>query len=404
MSNFLIIADDLTGANDTGVALARFNKKVNVVSDQDFIKYENSYVLYTESRAFSQEQAYETVCDKLSNIDFSKFTFVVKKIDSTLRGQIGSEIRAVDDTYKPDFIIFMPALPNLDRTTVGGIQKLKGIPISQTELSSDPKTPVLSDNIIDILQSQYKNEKVCHFDTEKIDNAKISLETGRLYTFDSITNEQMASVIKKVTEYQKQGKKVLWVGSGAIVDNIVQVIEPVSPAFGLVGSVSAITRAQLSYAKMRGIDIVTISPKDLVDGNYKPYIDSATAILQKGKDCILASAASVTRDTLEETFAIGERQGLDRLTVSDRVQDTLACVGYEIIKSTKISGLFLTGGDTGICLFNKFDIKSFEIVSEVLVGIPLMRLEQLNNMKVITKAGAFGGDDAIAFAMRKLRG
>lgn len=49
------------------------------------------------------------------------------------------EIRAVDEAFRPELIIFAPALPALGRTTVDGVQRLHGVEICKTELSRDPK-------------------------------------------------------------------------------------------------------------------------------------------------------------------------------------------------------------------------------------------------------------------------
>ena len=45
------------------------------------------------------------------------------------------------------------------------------------------------------------------------------------------------------------------------------------------------------------------------------------------------------------------------------------------------------------------------IVTEIAVGIPMMRLSggPFAGLKVVTKAGAFGKEDAITFALRKLK-
>ena len=44
-----------------------------------------------------------------------------------------------------------------------------------------------------------------------------------------------------------------------------------------------------------------------------------------------------------------------------------------------------------------------EILAEILVGVPLVRVKggACEGLKLVTKAGAFGTEDAAAFAMRK---
>ena len=61
-----------------------------------------------------------------------------------MRGNIAMEIRAVDEAFHPELIVFAPALPALGRTTVDGVQRLHGVEICKTELSRDPKNTAVS--------------------------------------------------------------------------------------------------------------------------------------------------------------------------------------------------------------------------------------------------------------------
>lgn len=58
-----IIADDLTGANDSGVQLARHGLKTSVLfdMDEDHITKYDAVVFDTDSRSIAAEKAYERV-------------------------------------------------------------------------------------------------------------------------------------------------------------------------------------------------------------------------------------------------------------------------------------------------------------------------------------------------------
>ena len=73
-----------------------------------------------------------------------------------MRGNIAMEIRAVDEAFHPELIVFAPALPALGRTTVDGVQRLHGVEICKTELSRDPKNPVVEDNLVSLLGRIYE--------------------------------------------------------------------------------------------------------------------------------------------------------------------------------------------------------------------------------------------------------
>ena len=168
MDNYLIIADDFTGANDTGVQLKKRGIKTNVILDTKNINdFSISYVIDTESRGLTEKDAYEKVKNQIKKLFTQDFELVYKKVDSTLRGNIVSEIKAVDEEYKPELIIFAPAFPDIKRTTIDGIQKLNDVRIVDTEVAKDPKKPVKEDNINKLLQKGFE-EKIVHYGLNEI--------------------------------------------------------------------------------------------------------------------------------------------------------------------------------------------------------------------------------------------
>lgn len=156
---YLIIADDFTGANDTGVQLRRRGFATEVLFSGKPVGTEHSVVIDTESRTVHPDHAYEIVSHAVESVDFSGFRYVIKKVDSTMRGNIAAEVKAVDEKFQPELVVFAPALPDLGRTTVDGVQCLNGVEICRTELALDPKNPVVEDNLVRMLATSY-DEKV----------------------------------------------------------------------------------------------------------------------------------------------------------------------------------------------------------------------------------------------------
>ena len=91
---YLIIADDFTGANDTGVQLRRRGFPTEVLFCGKPMGADRSIVIDTESRTVHPDHAYEIVSHALEDVDFGSFRYVIKKVDSTMRGNIAAEIKA----------------------------------------------------------------------------------------------------------------------------------------------------------------------------------------------------------------------------------------------------------------------------------------------------------------------
>ena len=118
MNRCFIVADDFTGSNDTGVQLTRRGFRTKVVLDPAGVAEDGlSYVLDTESRNIPNAEAREKVARLLEGLRLDGFDCVVKKVDSTLRGNIAEEIQETDRALGSELVIFMPALPSLGRTT-----------------------------------------------------------------------------------------------------------------------------------------------------------------------------------------------------------------------------------------------------------------------------------------------
>lgn len=403
MNRYLIVADDFTGANDTGVQLTRRGISTRVtLSFQGIHKDSHSYVLDTESRGLDAHEAYLKVKQQAECLDFSCFQYLIKKVDSTLRGNIAMEVKALDEVYQSELIIFMPALPDLKRTTSCGIHYLHGVPVTQTELNEDPLKPVTKDCLKEILEEAY-DEPVRQIGLEEIRENKISLDGGRIFTFDAETNQDMRTVVKSA---EALGKRTLWVGSAALADHLLEQEVKELPSMALVASVSETTRNQVKYAEKSGTSLVCVPVYEIMENeDDSAYVEQAVRLLSAGKDTILLSSASYDRAELIHTIDYGSQKGMKREAVSEAVQAIMGTLAKKILEKVEISGLFLTGGDTAMGFFEKAGCEGSAITGEMSTGIPMMRLTggTFDGLKVITKAGAFGNEDAIFYGLRKLK-
>lgn len=401
MKRALIIADDFTGANDTGVQLTKRGMETYVVLDGENIKKDNiSYVLDTESRILGSEEAYERLKKQLKGIFTKGFDLVYKKIDSTLRGNIVSELKAMDEEYKADLIIFAPAFPDIGRVTKDGIHFVNETRITNTEFSRDPQNPVIEDNIQKILQLGF-SESVTHHSLEKIRKDNIKLSKGRIHTFDATNNQDLNKI---ATVAINTGKKVLWVGSAALANVILNIYKPFKPALGVVGSLSEVSRKQMRYAEKKGIKILEISISDILNGaSIEDYINNAVELLVNNNDLILTS--SYYSESYRKTMKMGDTLSLNKEEISSLVSEILGKISKEIIKRVQVAGLFITGGDTAMGFIKSTKAIGSHIVEEIMTGIPLMELNggDFHGLKVVTKAGAFGNKEALYYSMGKIK-
>lgn len=150
----LVLADDFTGANDAGVSLAEAGMSVEVAFSAGQPSTAQALILNSDSRAMSAAAA----ADKVTGLLRGAARFVphwqVKKIDSTLRGNLGGELEAMMAAHGCRLAVVAPAYPAAGRHTRDGRCYVHGVALDQTEFASDPKTPVSRAEISEIIAMQ----------------------------------------------------------------------------------------------------------------------------------------------------------------------------------------------------------------------------------------------------------
>ncbi|MGH2819646.1 MAG: four-carbon acid sugar kinase family protein, partial [Actinomycetota bacterium] len=154
MARIVVVADDLTGANATGGLFAEHGfSTVTLLDERGLNGALDRYdivCLSTGSRHLDPDEASERVRRAVASGE--DVSLVVKRIDTTLRGNVGAEIEAAlgaAPTRRRALIV--PAFPAAGRTTEGGLQLLDGVPLAETEAARDPLSPVTSSRVVDVV-------------------------------------------------------------------------------------------------------------------------------------------------------------------------------------------------------------------------------------------------------------
>lgn len=150
-----IIADDLTGCADAGQHFYEKGLRCVIAIHSNTLRRAHPscdcLIINTESRFMSKSAAYETVYN--AALFFRKLGcgLLFKKIDSTLRGNIGAESDALIDAFGLRTLPLCAAYPEAGRTTAGGTQYVRGMPVHMSEFGSDILNPVRESHIPDLL-------------------------------------------------------------------------------------------------------------------------------------------------------------------------------------------------------------------------------------------------------------
>lgn len=425
MIKLAVIADDITGANDTAVQFAKYNIRscVRIDFDQRKLLQETADVVVvdTDSRDMASAEAYhkvKTVCEALQNSGVKNF---YKKVDSTLRGNLGAEIEATATVIQPEVVVIAPAFPSNHRVTVGGYHLLDNLPIELTEIAHAPKSPVHESRIVELLHKQTASKiglislSTVMAGVEAIRQAiKQCLTRGESWiVFDAVLDDHLRLIVKAAQDYHK----VLWVGSAGMAEQLPDfyqwsteppnaVIARKGAVLVIAGSVSKVTQSQISAAlSLPNIELIKIKVANLIQNNELEIvrcIKQAKVLLRQEKDVLIASAVN-DHDVVDAVTA-GKSRGLSSNEVSEHIALALGAI-VAGLTAEQLAGMILTGGDTAIHVCRALDTQAIEVLEEVTVGIPLCRLVggRCDGLPVVTKAGAFGNEDTFVLSIQAMR-
>ncbi|GHV78881.1 hypothetical protein AGMMS49944_06720 [Spirochaetia bacterium] len=100
----MVVADDLTGANAVGVLMAKENYRTYSITNAEKLDAvglrDCECIVYpTESRSIPPQEAYDRVFKAARSLRSPDVQVYVKRIDTTLRGNLGSETDAMLDAH-----------------------------------------------------------------------------------------------------------------------------------------------------------------------------------------------------------------------------------------------------------------------------------------------------------------
>lgn len=422
MANLAVIADDLTGANDTGVQFCKAGLKTIVllgVQNEDLPQQADVLVIDTDSRADEAAVAAGKVHAACQLLERQQLTGLYKKIDSTLRGNIAPEIFAAYEAFQPQLTVIAPAYPKNRRSTIGGYQLLDGLPVSMTELARDPKNPVTEDWLPALVVKGLARQAgivplhIVMKGVEAIRRAvteKLAMGIDWL-VFDAVSDENLRHIAQICAAYEK----VLWVGSAGLAEQLVAIQENMAvrqqetvdfqcrSVVVAAGSVSTVTRHQLQLYfeknKVRGVEVDAVAAVANPDQEVRRLATAASGAPEVVLYC------SGEKNAVDAAMAAGAAVGLNAAAVGTRIAQVLGQTVAQLVPAG-VDGLLLTGGETAIHCCRALQATGINIIDEITPGIPIGRLAggPFAGLPVVTKAGAFGEIYAIINGVKALQG
>ncbi len=414
-----IIADDLTGANDTALQFklngAETTILLNPNIENESAKTQQIWAVSTESRNIPPEEAFEKVKNATQFLaDNFNPDFFYKKIDSTIRGNIAVEVMSMLEVLKWDAAIIIPAFPQEGRITVGGYHMLKGIPIERTEMARDPHSPIYESHLPTLLKYQLgENLKdlVGSLELKTImDGAgpilkqiNKQIEDGvKIIVADSVSTTDIEQIILAMG---KSGYNILPVGTaatGKILSNewfpqqedheILPAKLPKLPKFIVSGSATQITASQIE--KFEQCDeyeenslVIELELNTILAGVNDEIVNRIISNLNNDNVVLIH-----TSQLLRNFNGFADDTSNADLTKSDlacAITDYLAELTRQVLEKKK-AVLITLGGETSYKCCEAINANQLQLIDEVCPAIALSRKEN-SDQWIVTKSGNLGG-------------
>lgn len=402
-----VVADDLTGGCDTGVQFSREGLRVVVLFSLEGVKGAfqtvDILVLDTDSRAIPAADAYRRTGEACLALKREGIEGLYKKLDSTLRGNIGAELEAAMDALHVRRAVVAPAFPLQGRTFQGGRLLIHG---------AIPEDPTLGGaDLVALLQAQMRRS-IGHLSLDVVRRGPASLkakmeevwgEGKEVLTIDAAERDDLRIIAATLMPLSLD--RVV-AGSAGLAMEIAGLLGlrraagvfprlQAAQVLIVAGSPHPVTASQVvSLSRVPGVRVLGLHLsrlfRDEADETQR-VVKEAALILRGGGDLVIRPEGSVPRERGDGTMIIARALGR---------------VARAVIEAFPTVGLILTGGETARAVCLALGATGIELVKEVLPGIPAGRLRDgpFEGLLLVTKAGGFGSEDALIYAIQVIKG
>jgi uncharacterized protein YgbK (DUF1537 family) len=351
----LLVADDLTGACDAAVQFAVRGLRPVLVRLKPGMDAGDARVVAvsTESRDLAVEDVRGTLAAVASEFAGAGAGRVFKKIDSTLRGNPGGEVRAAMEAFGCEAAVVCPAFPAMGRVVEGGMLRVRSAPDSAP---------------IDVAAMLERQSGVAWVRSLPGDVAR-ALESGaRWISVDAASQEHLERMTAAI---MGTGRPVLWAGSA-----------------GLAMALACLLGEGGARPAERGLK----GPAVFCLGSDHPVTVAQQEELLASRRSVLLDARTAARAEVEGALERGEHVVL-RIPRGEVGPAQVR----ELVAGVRAGGYVLSGGDTASVVCAGLGAEGIELRDEVAAGVPRGVLQggEGAGMSVVTKSGGFGGRETL---------
>lgn len=406
MKQTVIIADDLTGACDTGIKFKRLGLRTSVLVNADNIHALNDdpvpvVSINTDTRSVSPSEAESVVAKLVSQLREQGDYFYYKKVDSVLRGNIASELEAMFRELKPDFALIAPAFPATGRWLKDGLLRI-----------GNKEHPELEIDALKLIASGTSRKcGLIGLDTVREGTEAVVKKAEALYSegctlilADTWCECDLEVLSDAVLVF---GGRCLSVGSAGLANHLAQRLAdsvPKEPAPApntdpdgalvvVVGSRHPVTVEQVQKLKDAvPLETYLLSVGGITEENLHQRVTETFA----GKAPENSKSILLTTDLIYSS-ADNCRHLLQQNAYNPAILNGIGLSVERLAKQTPIRGMIATGGDIASEILGRLKLNRIDLMNEPIPGIVTGRAtnDEGKGFLLATKSGGFGNPSAL---------
>ena len=413
MTYDVVVADDLTGASDTLVQFLPCSERAIVfpslrgferaVRDGEIPHGSVAIGVNTESRHLPPRKAARRVLRAHRAALRLDPRLLFQKVDSAMRGNPGAELAAYRCATASRNVLMTPAFLPSRRTVKDGVLFVNGVPLSQSEVSADIRTP-MDDSSVAIVLHRQTDVSVSHLSVTTLCGSKIAALAAIEQAPDGIIVadaecQENLDLLARLVFAAKLEHAVS--GSAGLAGSLSRLLPPIPPAVRqavaprclatlvIFGSPHPVAVAQL-HSAAACFGAIERQPDVLgMPRGIAALADQLAVDLADSGIAMLTAPGSSSNERLDPSA----------------VAAALSRIAVHMMKRGLAGAVVVSGGDVAAAVCKALRVEWIELNQQVYPGAPLGLISGGigNGLTIVTKSGAHGDEQGLTTILTALR-
>jgi uncharacterized protein YgbK (DUF1537 family) len=401
-----ILADDMTGAGDTVVQFAErgWPSYLQRTDEVPPLPVVSALARSLNTRALPGPDAASITEAATRGMLEGGITRLYLKVDSTMRGSVADQLKgalcAWREAYPASFVVLCPAYPAMGRTIRRGRLFVNGVALEDSPAGTDPVTPMRTSRFSELVPG-------CGVVSADAPDAllqalRVAAREHDVVVVEAASSEALDTLSDAIAQL---GPQALPAGSAGLALALAKAWHPQGgsaaavPGMKVDGTVLILRTSANEVSRRQVARVVESLPDEDVVALSPARSDLSSE--KNARDWGIGIAQSWTAQPWSRVLILevpdARIEGEPLVEASRRIARGMALAVAAIVADVKVGALVLLGGDGVDATLAALGVKHLRVLRNVVEGVPVS--ETLGNpggkLVVVTKAGGFGGEDAL---------